>query len=269
MALIEQFEQLTRKDIERALKDTHAPYAALKRLTAEQASLLASGLAHAGYKSMAQADEASEKYTLLKCGTSEPSDIDFNSLKLVEPKLFALIEGNTSASRIYKFINESMSQNGVNKFDRAELEDQLFDEDMSRMFTEKPCLFPENSRGHIDALRGEHAKFPEMLPPPSDQTMTAMQQKKEKEADKRPGRSEANASKREKVLAAAMHVMVENLAQDGSMWRNNRPVGARVADYLYDHAFSLFGTYDAPLGKETMARLINFAITKPEPTDEQ
>jgi hypothetical protein len=28
-------------------------------------------------------------------------------------------------------------------------------------------------------------------------------------------------------------------------------------------------TKNEPLGKETMARLINFAITKPEPTDEQ
>ncbi|OOE41366.1 hypothetical protein BZG06_14390 [Salinivibrio kushneri] len=250
-------------------KDTDAPYASLKMLTAEQASLLASGLAHAGYESMAQADEASDQYALLKCGTLEPSDIDFNSLKLVEPKLWALIEGNTSASRVYKFINESMSQNGVDKFDRAELEDELSDEDLNRIRTRKPRLFPEGRHNYVKALRGEHAKFPEMLPPPSDQTMTSTQQQEEKEADKRPGRSQANASKREKVLAAAMHVMVENLAQDGSMWRNNRPVGARVADYLCDHAFSLFGTYDAPLGKETMARLINSAITKPAPTDEQ
>jgi hypothetical protein len=63
-------------------KDTDAPYASLKMLTAEQASLLASGLAHAGYESMAQADEASDQYALLKCGTLEPSDIDFNSLNV-------------------------------------------------------------------------------------------------------------------------------------------------------------------------------------------
>lgn len=266
MALI---EQLTRKDIERALKDTHAPYAALKRLTAEQASLLASGLAHAGYESMAQAEEVRTHYLLVKCGTSDPLDIDYDSLKLVEPQLWAFLDSFRSANCIYEFINKSISQNGVDKYHREKILKKLDDEAQRRIINKKPSLFPEGCFGYIPALSGEYAKFPEMLPPPSDQTMTAMQQQKEKEADKRPGRSQANASKREKVLAAAMHVMVENLAQDGSMWRNNRPVGARVADYLCDHAFSLFDTYDAPLGKETMAKLINSAITKPAPTDEQ